>query len=99
LCGEIQDPPALYHHAAAISVSVDEFAFPLSVANEFGVDLLQRLRELRLQELVANSAYGFLFLPTIQLLGVAVPKVYSTFYGASHDAIIYALQKILILLR
>jgi hypothetical protein len=82
-----------------MSGGVHELAFPPSVANEFRVDLLQRLRELRLQKVMANSAYGFFFLPTIEALGAAVPKVYSTLYGASHDAITYALQQISILLQ
>jgi hypothetical protein len=65
-----------------------EFAFPPSVSNEFGVDLFQWLRELRPQKIVANFAYSFLFPPTIEPLGAAVPKVYSTLYRASHDAIV-----------
>jgi hypothetical protein len=48
---------------------------------------------------MADSAYGFLFLPAIELLGTAVPKVNSTLHGASHDAIVYELKKMLMLLQ
>jgi hypothetical protein len=54
---------------------------------------------LRLEKLVADSADGFLFLPAIEPLGAVVPGVYPTFYGASNDAIIHALKKILTLLQ
>jgi hypothetical protein len=46
---------------------------------------------------VADFAYGFLFLPAIQLLGAAVPEAYSTIDGASHDTILEEVKKILML--
>src|SRR5207253_7757424 len=63
-----------------------QLAFPSSVSNEFGLDFFQWFRELRLQKIVADSAYGFLFLPAKQLRGAAVPRINSTLHCASHDA-------------
>ena len=63
------------------------------------MDLFQRLRELRLQKIVADSAYSFLFPPAIELLSAVVPKVNHPVYGASHDAIVYELKIILRLLE
>src|SRR5262245_33246039 len=91
---ELQRPPAFYHHAATFSRSMHQLAFPSSVLNEFGLDLFQWLRELRLQKIVTNSANGFLSPPTIEFLGAMVPKINSTLYAASHDAIVYELKKI-----
>jgi hypothetical protein len=76
-----------------------ELAFPPSVSDEFGFDLFQWLRELRAQKIVANFAHSFVFPPTIERLGAGVPKVYSTLYRASHDAIVKTLKKIFILLQ
>src|SRR5262249_52911539 len=81
------------------SRSMHQLAFPSSVSNEFGLDLFQWLRELRLQKIVANSANGFLSPPAIEFLGTMVPKVNSTLYAASHDAIVYELKKMLRLLQ
>jgi hypothetical protein len=36
----VQSPPALYRHAAAISRGVNELAFPSSIADKLGFDLL-----------------------------------------------------------
>src|SRR5262245_2810673 len=76
-----------------------QLAFPSSVSNEFGLDLFQRLRKLRLQKIVANSANGFLSPPAIEFLGAMVPKVNSTLYAASHDAVVHKLKKMLRLLQ
>src|SRR5262249_8384619 len=76
-----------------------ELAFPSSVSNEFGLDLFQWLRELRLQKIVANFANGFLSPAAIEFLGAMVPKVNSTLYAASHDAVVYELKKILWMLQ
>src|SRR5262249_43251201 len=75
-----------------------QLAFPSSVSNEFGLDLFQWLRELRLQKIVANSANGFLSPPAIEFLGAMVPKVNSTRHATSHDAVIDQLKNILRLL-
>jgi hypothetical protein len=63
-------------------------AMPLSIANKFAIDLLQRLRKLRLQKLMANPADSFLLPPAIEVLRAPVPRLYSTVYRASHDAFI-----------
>jgi hypothetical protein len=89
----------LYRHTGTISGGMHEFAFPPSVSDEFGFDLFQWLRELRAQKIVANLAYDFLFPPTIETLGAAVPKIYSTVHRASHNAIVKTLKKIFILLQ
>jgi hypothetical protein len=76
-----------------------ELAFPSSILNELGLDLFQRFRKLRLQKIVADSAYGFLFPPAIELRGAAIPRVNSTLHRANHDAIVYELKKTLRLLQ
>src|SRR5215475_1969376 len=93
---EIQSPPALYRHPAAISGGMHKLAFPSSVSKEFGFDLFQWFRELRLQEIVANFAYSFLFPPSIKLFGAAVPKLDCAFNGAGHHAIVYKIKKTLL---
>jgi hypothetical protein len=48
---------------------------------------------------VAHFADGFVFLPTVERLGLAVPEVYGAFHGAKNDALTQALKTIYILLQ
>src|SRR5262245_27234406 len=95
---KIQNPAAFYHHVVTISGGMHQLAFPSSVSNEFGLDLFQWFRELGLQKIVADSAYGFLFLPAIELLSAVVPKINYAVHGARHDAVVEDLKTILRLL-
>ena len=94
----IQGPSAFYLHPATIPGGMHELAFPLALSDEFGFDLFQWFRELRLQKIMAHSTYGFLFSPAIELLSAMVPKVDHTLHGASHDALGCPLKPICILL-
>jgi hypothetical protein len=88
---------AFDHDAAAVSPGVHELPFPLSSSNQFGFDFFQRFRELRLQKIVADSAYGFLLPPTIEPLSALVPKVNYPAQRASHDAILCELRMVMLL--
>jgi hypothetical protein len=97
LSAGFEKPMAFYHDAIAVSRGVHELPFPSASPNQFGFDLFQRFREFCLQKIVANSAYGFFFPPTIEPLSALVPKVNHAVQGAGHDAIVCELKIIMLL--
>ena len=69
----LHGPPARNGDPRAISPGVHELPFPPPDAEHDPLDLVERAREDRLQQLVRDFAERLVALPSVQLLGAAIP--------------------------
>ena len=88
-----QSPATFNHHLAAVPRLMHEPAFPYPIADEFGFNFFQWLWKCCLQQLVADSAYGFLFTPAIESFGAAVPELDGSLHGAHDHAVMYEVKE------
>jgi hypothetical protein len=69
----LQGPTARHFHLGSIRLGVHKLAFPAAGAQQLRVDLINRRRENRLQEVVGDLAERLFLFPSIQFLGATIP--------------------------
>ena len=84
---QLQRPPARHDHLRPVSLCVNELPFPSVSTEQRRRNLLERLGEARLQELMSHFADRLLALPSVEFLGAVIPVRDNVVHVADEDRV------------
>jgi hypothetical protein len=91
--GPLQRPSALDGDASAILADMIQEPFPLAVAYQIAMDLVERRRRFNAQKLLDVAAGGFFCRPSVQALRTAVPEKNRAFDRSDDDGVVRELEE------
>jgi hypothetical protein len=87
-------PPARNDDRAAVAPDVRQFAFPVAVCGDVGVNGSGGRREFGLQQVAQHAAGGLFGRPAIGLLGAAVPEYHPVVLVAHDDGVVGEVEQV-----
>ncbi|MEA2958809.1 MAG: hypothetical protein QOJ58_4344, partial [Alphaproteobacteria bacterium] len=89
-----QGPPARHSDLRSVSLRMDELPLPAASADQLRRDLFKSRWKNRPLELVRDMAERLLLVPTVQLLGAAVPERYHIIHPAYEDRVVREVEEL-----
>src|SRR5271168_1874571 len=89
-----QGPPARHIDLRSVSLRIDELPLPAASTEQLRRDLFKWRGENRPQELVGDMAERLVLVPTVQLLGTAVPDRYDIIHVAYEDRVVREVEEL-----